>query len=114
MPLPESILSERIGVHPESSFDEFGEIAPITWTCSCGAKLRLENYVVVEDPLFGESIGGEWFPRIISEGYVAVSHERRAEFLAQHSSCPNFWADDDQDDDAPVLLNGRPLERVEF
>lgn len=87
--LPECIEARRIGYHAESEYDEFGEAAPITWICGCGARLRLEHYEVIESEIYGEYIGNRWYPEIVSEGYVAVSQERKDEFLAKHSSCKN-------------------------
>ena len=67
--LPSCIHATRIGYYPESECDAFGELAPVTWVCNCGRQLTLERY---DDE---------------TDRYIAVSQERKEEFLAQHTVC---------------------------
>jgi hypothetical protein len=67
--LPTCIHATRIGYWPESEYDQFGLLAPVTWRCDCGAKLTLERY----DENF--------------EFYVPISQEAKDLFLAEHAAC---------------------------
>ena len=70
--LPKSITAKRIGhwsYGPESEYDEVGELAPITWSCACGARLKLETLDRYEDC------------------YIPVAEEVKTQFLADHGSC---------------------------
>lgn len=109
--LPASLNAARRGLG-ESEYDVFGELAPVSWSCSCGSRLQLQTYRVIEDPIFGRDIGGEWFPDILEEGYVPCSQDQKDDFIARHRDCPSYWPDDDGQDDR-VLVNGAPLDRDE-
>ena len=82
MALPACITARRIGVYPECDYDEFGELAAITWICDCGRRRKLE-----------------FFDDVLEE-YVPVSETVKAEFLKAHSNCkpPKPPKDDDPDD----------------
>lgn len=70
--LPKNIVAKRIGhwsYGPESEYDADGELAPITWSCACGARLKLETLDRYEDC------------------YIPVAEEVKNKFLADHSSC---------------------------
>lgn len=55
--------------YPEYPYDVFGEKAAPKWTCACGSSMHTEYF---DD---------------VSEEYVPVRDERKAEFIAAHSSC---------------------------
>lgn len=70
--LPSSITARRFGHHSmgvESEYDAFGEQAPITWICNCGSMMATERY------------------DYDTESYIPTSEARKAEFLANHTSC---------------------------
>lgn len=70
--LPSCIHVRRIGHYsygPDSEYDVFGELAPVTWMCDCGHRLTLERYDYDEDR------------------YIPVSQDRKDLFLAEHTNC---------------------------
>lgn len=84
-----SLTAERIGHYAESECDVFGELAPVTWRCICGGRLKLEHWVI--QPEMGyHAYDGEWME---DGGYVAVSTETKARFLARHEPCAKVVTD---------------------
>ena len=67
--LPRCIKARRIGYGTESSYDEYGNEAPVMWFCNCGARLALEI-------LDHEEMSYTDIPLVI-----------RQEFLQEHSKC---------------------------
>ena len=93
---PKCIKATRIGHHssgPESGYDAFGDMAPVTWMCACGNRMTLERYDDEQDR------------------YIAVSQERKTTFLAEHANCaimcykchevpverPGYWCESCED-----------------
>lgn len=67
--LPSCIYATRIGYYQESEYDEYGQVAPVTWICACGH--RLKTMVLDHETM----------------DYTTVPQQKRDQFLADHSSC---------------------------
>lgn len=85
--LPTCVKAHRLGLG-ETQYDEMGELAPVSWTCVCGAWLMLET---LND----------------ADMYVATSQQVKDEFLANHTTCvaPTYMVDD-YEREAPVRHDG--------
>jgi hypothetical protein len=67
--LPKCIKARRIGYGAESSYDQYGNEAPVIWFCNCGAVLALE--ILDHEEM----------------SYTDISPVVREGFLQEHSTC---------------------------